>query len=275
MRDIFGVNYETNEYECDRFMIKQAEQKMIKKIEKVIDEQNAYKQTAQVPKWINSLQTIGIYGGMIFSLFVIDEMLEKGFLDGLVSKWYFAVITIVLLVMGFWIYFHRINKHKRVMSSNELIEHSDKLKKVVAESLESMDVPQSGVEVDIYGELFKINNKGYKLIGIRQFSHINNGFMLYKTDSQLCFADATKVYAVNLNDIVELRKETNKILILGWNKEEQPKDQKYGLKRTGFGAVVINEYYKLILNIKGVESCINIPPYEIEHFVNLLNMEIK
>ena len=27
--------------------------------------------------------------------------------------------------------------------------------------------------------------------------------MLYKTDNQLCFADATKVYAVNLKDIKE------------------------------------------------------------------------
>ena len=36
MRDIFGVNYESNEYECDKLMIKEAEPKMVKKITKAI-----------------------------------------------------------------------------------------------------------------------------------------------------------------------------------------------------------------------------------------------
>ena len=273
MRDLFGVNYETNEYDCDKIMIKEADQKMVKKITKAIDDQTEYKETARVPKWVNSLQTLGIYGGMIASLFVIDTMLDKGFFEGLKEKWIFAVITVLLFVMGFGIYSYRLKKHKRIMSSNELTEYSAKLKKAVNEALESMEVPTDGVEVDVYGELYKINNRGYKIVGVRQFSHINNGFMLYKTEDKLCFADATKVYAVNLKDIVEIRKETNKILVMGWNKEVPSKD--LGIKRTGFGALQIKEYYKLVLNTKDEEVCINIPPYEIEHFTNLLNIEIK
>ncbi len=273
MRDIFGVNYETNEYECDKLMIKEADQKMVKKITKAIDDKTEYRESSQIPKWANTLQTVGVYGGMIVSLFVIDSILDKGFMAGLKEKWVFAVITILLFVMGFGIFFYRIKKHKKMLSSNELNEHSEKLKKAVNESLESMNVPSDGVEVDVYGELFKIDNKGYKVIGVRQFSHINNGFMLYKTENQLCFADATKVYAVNLKDIVEIRKETNKILVMGWNKEATSRD--FGLKRTGFGALQIKEHYKLVLNMKGEETCIVIPPYEIEHFVKLLNMEIK
>ena len=148
MRDLFGVNYETNEYDCDKIMIKEADQKMVKKITKAIDDQTEYKETARVPKWVNSLQTIGIYGGMIASLFVIDTMLDKGFFEGLKEKWVFAVITVLLFVMGFGIYSYRLKKHKRIMSSNELTEHSAKLKKAVNEALESMGVPTDGVEVD-------------------------------------------------------------------------------------------------------------------------------
>lgn len=273
MRDIFGVNYESNEYECDKLMIKEADPKMVKKIAKAIDDKTEYKESARIPKWANTLQTVGVYGGMIASLFVIDSMLDKGFIGGLKERWVFAVITILLFIMGFGIYFYRVNKHKKMLVSPELNEHSEKLKKAVNESLASMNVPSDGVEVDVYGELFKINHKGYKVIGIRQFSHINNGFMLYKTDTQLCFADATKVYAVNLKDIKEIVKDTNKILVMGWNKEVDLKE--FGLKRTGFGAIQIKEHYKLILEIKGEETCINIPPYEIEHFTKLLNMEIK
>ena len=105
MRDIFGVNYESNEYECDKLMIKEAEPKMVKKITKAIDDKTEYKESAQIPKWANSLQTVGVYGGMIASLFVIDTMLDKGFINGLKEKWVFAVITVLLFVMGFGIYF--------------------------------------------------------------------------------------------------------------------------------------------------------------------------
>ena len=58
------------------------------------------------------------------------------------------------------------------------------LEKAVDEALKHLNVPESAPEVDIYGELFTYNKKGYKLVGIRQFTHINNAFKVFKKDAQ-------------------------------------------------------------------------------------------
>ena len=57
MNDLFGVNYETNAYECEKITIKKADDHIVKKIQKCMEDKTEFKDESGKEIELNHGQT--------------------------------------------------------------------------------------------------------------------------------------------------------------------------------------------------------------------------
>ena len=95
-------------------------------------------------------------------------------------------------------------------------------------------------------------------------------------DNAICFAFIDALYKIPTSDIVDI-KQNKKLTFVGWNKETEPKNNKYNDHKVVVqsGMFYTTMTYNVIVDNGFNQLAIIIPCYDIKTLADLLEMEIK
>lgn len=243
------------------------------RLEEYESKQEALEETvnkSQIPFWLRIVKPL--MGG--FFLIVMLATVRAG----LETAWKNAPALLLsgVLCGVLWLALHLFSKakEKRVLEEEGAEEQSHEIRQDFKSIHEEMGVPSTAVPVDVLGFRYKMKND--KLIPqalmMQPTPYINVEMRLYASEGAFHLADLEHVYSFRQAEVKRIVTENRRISVLGWNKEEDIRDEKYKpykLTVNNMGCVFFKPYYVMEIERDGELFGLYIPSYELEIFERL------
>lgn len=215
-------------------------------------------------KYIAFVLALIILRGMLDA----DVSFEQGYRNAPLLHWIGAglIVLAVGLQIAEWCL-------KSAQKKNEGALDADRRMSAAQQSVCSyLGVPDERYDVDLLlGEYAANGTKVTFPTGA-----LNAGLQLYRTSDALCVFDGSEVYSLPLNELTGLRVIEEPISVVGWNKEDAPKQ-----KRFLDGGVILSRdtinglkfFCALELRHDGEDYALLFPPYELSLVAQLTGLK--
>ncbi len=104
---------------------------------------------------------------------------------------------------------------------------------------------------------------------------VNSNMSIFADGENLFLASADAKYAIPLKKLRRIIKVKKKVLTIGWNKEEFPDSEEYGLKCDESGNLKIDSYCILDFSDGSDERGVYFPPYELPIFEKITGLKCE
>ena len=238
-------------------------------LDKVANELNDVSSKVNKGKLLFSLaiQTL-IYCPIILVLILVNGLKDDlTFMEELINhKWVYIIGGCIELICGIYS-IYKISKIKKIDNSEEVDVLTKKSDDVYNKCLEEIKIPENHINVDY---LYDLSDNDHK-----NFDYYNQEMFTFIEDDSLCLATLNEVYKIPLTEIKGVEKSDTKSKFINWNKETEPKNNKYNNCKVMVENGIV---YKVKLCQINIENSLGsyfivLPEYEYQVIADLINKE--
>ena len=263
MKNIFSVDLQTNEQECDRIICRDTSDEIKEEIKLANAEFAELSKKGNKPNLLGKIQMIAFYGSFVSLLFFLDSVGQKTFKVAIKENWLLFGIFVGLLLTSIVLLIIRTKLTKKIMHSNASKEIANKYDELLKHIMDDLKVPSTRIDIDVYVSPYIMKN-GQRVNPTGRIDFINSLFGFYSDAENIYFANIEHVYKVANENIKEIKKIERSVNINQWLKDlpcksENYKDYNIGVKK---GYFVIPNVYKVIFELGEYEYYFIIPEYD-------------
>lgn len=282
MKNIFGLNLtdkkasvNQDDFDGAVFITDKLSAEDMDKISAIQDDIEKQSSKLKLPTPLSIIKGVSYLIGMICVLGILKAKvsLEEAFNNApgiFVCMFLFLGIAATLTVV------EKI-KRKKHADSNEFQEHLTSVDDMAKYAMEALNIPSNARSVDLLMYEYKVKNE--KTVAYRKmYTHTPLMFNLYDDEKCLYLADHTMVFTFNKSDFKSIDRVKQIIVMSCWNKEvpfNSDEYKKYKIYANNLGTLSVKYYYSIKLASDFGEYEILVPPYEAQHFADILNLPLN
>ena len=272
MNNFFGYKNNADDFYGENYLDRKLSEETTQLIEDKQEEVNSYNKKVTIPFWLSLV----MYFCLMFPVMVLAAELknlgEKSFAEIMSNSSGLIISAIISLVVGLGIYLYSIWKRKKGVSKDETETLETAVNDVEAKCKAELNIPADADAINVLVGVEEVNKNGE----VKKTNYLPLNAFIFIEDNAICFAFIDALYKIPTSDIVDI-KQNKKLTFVGWNKETEPKNNKYNDHKVVVqsGMFYTTMTYNVIVDNGFNKLAIIIPCYDIKTIADLLEMEIK
>lgn len=272
MNNFFGYKNNADDFYGENYLDRKLSEETTQLIEDKQEEVNTYKNKVTIPFWLSLVMYFCLMFPVMVLAAVLKNLGEKSFAEIMSNSSGLIIGAIISLVVGLGIYLYSIWKRKKGVSKDETETLETAVNDVEAKCKAELNIPADADAINVLVGVEEVNKNGE----VKKTNYLPLNAFIFMEDNAICFAFIDALYKIPTSDIVDI-KQNKKLTFVGWNKETEPKNNKYNDHKVVVqsGMFYTTMTYNVIVDNGFNKLAIIIPCYDIKTLADLLEMEIK
>lgn len=272
MNNFFGYKNNADDFYGENYLDRKLSEETAQLIEDKQEEVNTYKNKVTIPFWLSLVMYFCLMFPVMVLAAVLKNLGEKSFAEIMSNSSGLIIGAIISLVVGLGIYLYSIWKRKKGVSKDETETLETAVNDVEAKCKAELNIPADADAINVLVGVEEVNKNGE----VKKTNYLPLNAFIFMEDNAICFAFIDALYKIPTSDIVDI-KQNKKLTFVGWNKETEPKNNKYNDHKVVVqsGMFYTTMTYNVIVDNGFNQLAIIIPCYDIKTIADLLEMEIK
>lgn len=272
MNNFFGYKNNADDFYGENYLDRKLSEETAQLIEDKQEEVNTYKNKVTIPFWLSLVMYFCLMFPVMVLAAVLKNLGEKSFAEIMSNSSGLIIGAIISLVVGLGIYLYSIWKRKKGVSKDETETLETAVNDVEAKCKAELNIPADADAINVLVGVEEVNKNGE----VKKTNYLPLNAFIFMEDNAICFAFIDALYKIPTSDIVDI-KQNKKLTFVGWNKETEPKNNKYNDHKVVVqsGMFYTTMTYNVIVDNGFNKLAIIIPCYDIKTLADLLEMEIK
>lgn len=272
MNNFFGYKNNADDFYGENYLDRKLSEETTQLIEDKQEEVNTYKNKVTIPFWLSLVMYFCLMFPVMVLAAVLKNLGEKSFAEIMSNSSGLIIGAIISLVVGLGIYLYSIWKRKKGVSKDETETLETAVNDVEAKCKAELNIPADADAINVLVGVEEVNKNGE----VKKTNYLPLNAFIFMEDNAICFAFIDALYKIPTSDIVDI-KQNKKLTFVGWNKETEPKNNKYNDHKVVVqsGMFYTTMTYNVIVDNGFNQLAIIIPCYDIKTLADLLEMEIK
>lgn len=272
MNNFFGYKNNADDFYGENYLDRKLSEETTQLIEDKQEEVNSYNKKVTIPFWLSLVMYFCLMFPVMVLAAVLKKLGEKSFAEILSNSSGLIIGAIISLVVGLGIYLYSIWKRKKGVSKDETETLETAVNDVEAKCKAELNIPADANAINVLVGVEEVNKNGE----VKKTNYLPLNAFIFMEDNAICFAFIDALYKIPTSDIVDI-KQNKKLTFVGWNKETEPKNNKYNDHKVVVqsGMFYTTMTYNVIVDNGFNQLAIIIPCYDIKTIADLLEMEIK
>ena len=272
MNNFFGYKNNADDFYGENYLDRKLSEETTQLIEDKQEEVNSYNKKVTIPFWLSLVMYFCLMFPVMVLAAVLKNLGEKSFAEIMSNSSGLIIGAIISLVVGLGIYLYSIWKRKKGVSKDETETLETAVNDVEAKCKAELNIPADADAINVLVGVEEVNKNGE----VKKTNYLPLNAFIFMEDNAICFAFIDALYKIPTSDIVDI-KQNKKLTFVGWNKETEPKNNKYNDHKVVVqsGMFYTTMTYNVIVDNGFNKLAIIIPCYDIKTLADLLEMEIK
>lgn len=272
MNNFFGYKNNADDFYGENYLDRKLSEETTQLIEDKQEEVNTYNKKVTIPFWLSLVMYFCLMFPVMVLAAVLKNLGEKSFAEIMSNSSGLIIGAIISLVVGLGIYSYSIWKRKKGVSKDETETLETAVNDVEAKCKAELNIPADADAINVLVGVEEVNKNGE----VKKTNYLPLNAFIFIEDNAICFAFIDALYKIPTSDIVDI-KQNKKLTFVGWNKETEPKNNKYNDHKVVVqsGMFYTTMTYNVIVDNGFNKLAIIIPCYDIKTIADLLEMEIK
>ena len=272
MNNFFGYKNNADDFYGENYLDRKLSEETAQLIEDKQEEVNTYNKKVTIPFWLSLVMYFCLMFPVMVLAAVLKNLGEKSFAEIMSNSSGLIIGAIISLVVGLGIYLYSIWKRKKGVSKDETETLETAVNDVEAKCKAELNIPADADAINVLVGVEEVNKNGE----VKKTNYLPLNAFIFIEDNAICFAFIDALYKIPTSDIVDI-KQNKKLTFVGWNKETEPKNNKYNDHKVVVqsGMFYTTMTYNVIVDNGFNQLAIIIPCYDIKTIADLLEMEIK
>lgn len=272
MNNFFGYKNNADDFYGENYLDRKLSEETTQLIEDKQEEVNSYNKKVTIPFWLSLVMYFCLMFPVMVLAAVLKNLGEKSFAEIMSNSSGLIIGAIISLVVGLGIYLYSIWKRKKGVSKDETKTLETAVNDVEAKCKAELNIPADADAINVLVGVEEVNKNGE----VKKTNYLPLNAFIFIEDNAICFAFIDALYKIPTSDIVDI-KQNKKLTFVGWNKETEPKNNKYNDHKVVVqsGMFYTTMTYNVIVDNGFNKLAIIIPCYDIKTIADLLEMEIK
>lgn len=272
MNNFFGYKNNADDFYGENYLDRKLSEETTQLIEDKQEEVNTYHKKVTIPFWLSLVMYFCLMFPVMVLAAVLKNLGEKSFAEIMSNSSGLIIGAIISLVVGLGIYLYSIWKRKKGVSKDETETLETAVNDVEAKCKAELNIPADADAINVLVGVEEVNKNGE----VKKTNYLPLNAFIFMEDNAICFAFIDALYKIPTSDIVDI-KQNKKLTFVGWNKETEPKNNKYNDHKVVVqsGMFYTTMTYNVIVDNGFNKLAIIIPCYDIKTLADLLEMEIK
>lgn len=272
MNNFFGYKNNADDFYGENYLDRKLSEETTQLIEDKQEEVNTYHKKVTIPFWLSLVMYFCLMFPVMVLAAVLKNLGEKSFAEIMSNSSGLIIGAIISLVVGLGIYLYSIWKRKKGVSKDETETLETAVNDVEAKCKAELNIPADADAINVLVGVEEVNKNGE----VKKTNYLPLNAFIFIEDNAICFAFIDALYKIPTSDIVDI-KQNKKLTFVGWNKETEPKNNKYNDHKVVVqsGMFYTTMTYNVIVDNGFNQLAIIIPCYDIKTIADLLEMEIK
>ena len=272
MNNFFGYKNNADDFYGENYLDRKLSEETTQLIEDKQEEVNTYHKKVTIPFWLSLVMYFCLMFPVMVLAAVLKNLGEKSFAEIMSNSSGLIIGAIISLVVGLGIYLYSIWKRKKGVSKDETETLETAVNDVEAKCKAELNIPADADAINVLVGVEEVNKNGE----VKKTNYLPLNAFIFMEDNAICFAFIDALYKIPTSDIVDI-KQNKKLTFVGWNKETEPKNNKYNDHKVVVqsGMFYTTMTYNVIVDNGFNQLAIIIPCYDIKTIADLLEMEIK
>ena len=272
MNNFFGYKNNADDFYGENYLDRKLSEETAQLIEDKQEEVNTYHKKVTIPFWLSLVMYFCLMFPVMVLAAVLKNLGEKSFAEIMSNSSGLIIGAIISLVVGLGIYLYSIWKRKKGVSKDETETLETAVNDVEAKCKAELNIPADADAINVLVGVEEVNKNGE----VKKTNYLPLNAFIFMEDNAICFAFIDALYKIPTSDIVDI-KQNKKLTFVGWNKETEPKNNKYNDHKVVVqsGMFYTTMTYNVIVDNGFNKLAIIIPCYDIKTIADLLEMEIK
>lgn len=272
MNNFFGYKNNADDFYGENYLDRKLSEETTQLIEDKQEEVNTYHKKVTIPFWLSLVMYFCLMFPVMVLAAVLKNLGEKSFAEIMSNSSGLIIGAIISLVVGLGIYSYSIWKRKKGVSKDETETLETAVNDVEAKCKAELNIPADADAINVLVGVEEVNKNGE----VKKTNYLPLNAFIFMEDNAICFAFIDALYKIPTSDIVDI-KQNKKLTFVGWNKETEPKNNKYNDHKVVVqsGMFYTTMTYNVIVDNGFNQLAIIIPCYDIKTLADLLEMEIK
>ena len=272
MNNFFGYKNNADDFYGENYLDRKLSEETTQLIEDKQEEVNTYKNKVTIPFWLSLVMYFCLMFPVMVLAAVLKNLGEKSFAEIMSNSSGLIIGAIISLVVGLGIYLYSIWKRKKGVSKDETETLETAVNDVEAKCKAELNIPADADAINVLVGVEEVNKNGE----VKKTNYLPLNAFIFMEDNAICFAFIDALYKIPTSDIVDI-KQNKKLTFVGWNKETEPKNNKYNDHKVVVqsGMFYTTMTYNVIVDNGFNQLAIIIPCYDINVLADLLEMEFK
>lgn len=279
MKDVFGINVKTREFDGKTLIIRELSEDLASKQKNISGEIQQNEQRSTLPAWLKITQFILYLIGMCLAIVVLSSLLEMPIAKVWENGSVVIIIGAISLAIAVSLSIVERKKKKDVEESEDYQALEKHAESVIEQSYNDLKVPQDATQFDALVWPYKEKKNGKKVTAIMYDNQ--RGLLnakIFKQDNYVCIADARTVWGIPVDNLVKIKKISKIVLVDSWHKAERYDEgqyKQYNIKLTGVGLLGIKPYCALQFAYEGEDFELFFPNYELETVCSITGLQVE
>lgn len=272
MNNFFGYKNNADDFYGENYLNRKLSEETTQLIEDKQEEVNSYNKKVTIPFWLSLVMYFCLMFPVMVLAAVLKNLGEKSFAEIMSNSSGLIIGAIISLVVGLGIYLYSIWKRKKGVSKDETETLETAVNDVEAKCKAELNIPADADAINVLVGVEEVNKNGE----VKKTNYLPLNAFIFMEDNAICFAFIDALYKIPTSDIVDI-KQNKKLTFVGWNKETEPKNNKYNDHKVVVqsGMFYTTMTYNVIVDNGFNQLAIIIPCYDINVLADLLEMEFK
>ena len=272
MNNFFGYKNNADDFYGENYLDRKLSEETTQLIEDKQEEVNTYNKKVTIPFWLSLVMYFCLMFPVMVLAAVLKNLGEKSFAEIMSNSSGLIIGAIISLVVGLGIYLYSIWKRKKGVSKDETETLETAVNDVEAKCKAELNIPADADAINVLVGVEEVNKNGE----VKKTNYLPLNAFIFMEDNAICFAFIDALYKIPTSDIVDI-KQNKKLTFVGWNKETEPKNNKYNDHKVVVqsGMFYTTMTYNVIVDNGFNKLAIIIPCYDIKTLADLLEMEFK
>ena len=272
MNNFFGYKNNADDFYGENYLDRKLSEETTQLIEDKQEEVNKYNKKVTIPFWLSLVMYFCLMFPVMVLAAVLKNLGEKSFAEIMSNSSGLIIGAIISLVVGLGIYSYSIWKRKKGVSKDETETLETAVNDVEAKCKAELNIPADADAINVLVGVEEVNKNGE----VKKTNYLPLNAFIFIEDNAICFAFIDALYKIPTSDIVDI-KQNKKLTFVGWNKETEPKNNKYNDHKVVVqsGMFYTTMTYNVVVDNGFNKLAIIIPCYDIQVLADLLEMEIK
>lgn len=272
MNNFFGYKNNADDFYGENYLDRKLSEETTQLIEDKQEEVNSYNKKVTIPFWLSLVMYFCLMFPVMVLAAVLKNLGEKSFAEIMSNSSGLIIGAIISLVVGLGIYSYSIWKRKKGVSKDETETLETAVNDVEAKCKAELNIPADADAINVLVGVEEVNKNGE----VKKTNYLPLNAFIFIEDNAICFAFIDALYKIPTSDIVDI-KQNKKLTFVGWNKETEPKNNKYNDHKVVVqsGMFYTTMTYNVIVDNGFNKLAIIIPCYDIKTIADLLEMEFK